>query len=137
MTVLRYQLGDWKPYIYKTENYGKSWKLITDGIPSDYPVRVLREDPVKEGLLFAGTEFGVFVSFDDGENWMQLQNNLPVTPITDMKVHRDDLVLSTMGRSFWILDNITPLRTYGDFSEQALLKINDTHRYRYLSLIHI
>ena len=133
VTVLRYQLGDWKPYIYKTENYGKSWKLITDGIPSDYPVRVLREDPVKEGLLFAGTEFGVFVSFDDGENWMQLQNNLPVTPITDMKVHRDDLVLSTMGRSFWILDNITPLRTYGDFSEQVLLKINDTHRYRYRS----
>lgn len=133
VTVLRYQLGDWKPYIYKTENYGKSWKLITDGIPSDYPVRVLREDPVKEGLLFAGTEFGVFVSFDDGENWMQLQNNLPVTPITDMKVHRDDLVLSTMGRSFWILDNITPLRTYGDFSDQTLLKINDTHRYRYRS----
>ena len=133
VTILRYQLGDWKPYIYKTNNFGKSWTLITDGIPSDYPVRVLREDPVREGLLFAGTEFGVFVSFDDGENWKQLQNNLPVTPITDMKVHRDDLVLSTMGRSFWILDNITPLRTYGNFSQQALLKINDTYRYRYRS----
>ena len=133
VTILRYQLGDWKPYIYKTNNFGKSWTLITDGIPSDYPVRVLREDPVREGLLFAGTEFGVFVSFDDGENWKVLQNNLPVTPITDMKVHRDDLVLSTMGRSFWILDNITPLRTYGNFSQQALLKINDTHRYRYRS----
>jgi hypothetical protein len=133
VTVLRYQLGDWKPYIYRTENYGRSWTLITEGIPSDYPVRVLREDPVREGLLFAGTEFGVFMSLDDGENWMKLQNNLPVTPITDMKIHRDDLVLSTMGRSFWILDNITPLRTYGNFSQQALLKINDTHRYRYRS----
>ena len=121
VTVLRYQLGDWSPYIYKTDNYGKSWKLITEGIPSDFPVRVLREDPIREGLLFAGTEFGVFISMDDGENWTQFQNNMPVTPITDMKIHRNDLVLSTMGRSFWILDNIAPLRSYGNFSSQQPL----------------
>ena len=134
VTVLRYQLGDWSPYIYKTDNYGKSWKLITEGIPSDFPVRVLREDPIREGLLFAGTEFGVFISMDDGENWTQFQNNMPVTPITDMKIHRNDLVLSTMGRSFWILDNIAPLRSYGNFSsQQPLLDITETYRFRYRS----
>ena len=106
MTVLRYQLGDWSPYIYKTTNYGESWKLITNGIPSDFPVRVVREDPNKKGLLYAGTEFGIFISRNGGENWESFQQNLPITPITDLKVHRDDIVLSTMGRSFWILDRV-------------------------------
>ena len=92
--------------IYKTTNYGETWKLITNGIPSDFPVRVVREDPNKKGLLYAGTEFGIFISRNGGENWESFQQNLPITPITDLKVHRNDIVLSTMGRSFWILDRI-------------------------------
>ena len=106
-------MGDPKPYIYKTENYGRSWTLLTDGkngIPADFPTRVVREDPGREGLLFAGTEYGVYISMDDGASWNTFQQNLPLTPITDMKIHRGDLVLSTMGRAFWILDNISTLR---------------------------
>jgi len=134
IAVLRYQLGDPKPFIYKTENYGKSWKLLTDGkngIPLDYPTRVVREDPVRQGLLFAGTEYGVFVSMDDGGSWKSFQQNLPVTPITDMKIHRGDLVLSTMGRAFWILDNISPLRqTDLEVEQPKLLKPQDAVRFR-------
>ena len=113
ITILRYQLDDWKPYIFKTENFGRRWELLTDGlngIPADYPVRVVREDPEQEGLLFAGTEYGLFISMDDGNNWHPFQQNLPITPITDIKIHRGDLVLSTMGRSFWIMDDISSLR---------------------------
>jgi len=108
----RYLLGDWSPYIYRTEDYGRTWKRIADGtngIPADFPTRVVREDPDREGLLYAGTEFGMFISFDDGGTWQPFQLNLPVTPVTDIAVHRQDLVLSTMGRGFWILDNVTPL----------------------------
>ena len=130
VTILRYQLGDWKPYIYRTYDNGDSWDLITKGIPVDYPVRVLREDPKKEGLLFAGTEFGMFVSFDDGNNWQSFQQNLPVTPITDIKIHRNDVVLSTMGRSFWIMDNISYLRTFSFSDNQILYPIENTIRYR-------
>ena len=130
VTILRYQLGDWKPYIYRTYDNGDSWDLITKGIPVDYPVRVLREDPKKEGLLFAGTEFGMFVSFDDGNNWQSFQQNLPVTPITDIKIHRNDVVLSTMGRSFWIMDNISYLRTFSFSDNQILYPIEKTIRYR-------
>ena len=133
-TALRYQLNDWKPYIYKTTNYGKSWKLITDGIPEDYPVRVVREDPDREGLLYAGTEYGMFISFDDGESWKPFQQNLPVTPITDIKVHRKDMVLSTMGRGFWIMDNLTTLHQEVesmDASTAKLFKPKDQIRYRY------
>lgn len=111
--TLLYQLGDPKPYIYKTTNFGQSWTLLTsgnNGIPADYPVRVVREDPVRAGLLYAGTEYGLFVSFDDGASWVSFQQNLPITPITDIKVVEGDLVLSTMGRGFWILDNLSALR---------------------------
>ena len=130
VTILRYQLGDWKPYIYRTYDNGDSWDLITKGIPVDHPVRVLREDPKKEGLLFAGTEFGMFVSFDDGNNWQSFQQNLPITPITDIKIHRNDVVLSTMGRSFWIMDNISYLRTFSFSDNQILYPIENTIRYR-------
>lgn len=138
ISVLRYQLGDAKPYIYKTSDYGQSWELLTDGengIPDDYPTRVTREDPNREGLLFAGTEYGVFVSFDDGKQWEPFQQNLPVTPITDLKIHRDDIVLSTMGRGFWILDNISTLRQFNLESDgdNLLFKPKDTYRYRYPS----
>lgn len=113
IAVLRYQFGDWNPYIYKTEDFGRRWQLLTNGrngIPEDFPTRVVREDPVKEGLLYAGTEFGMFVSLDDGRNWHKFQQNLAVTPVTDIKIIRDDLAISTMGRSFWVLDNISTLR---------------------------
>lgn len=119
--ILRYQLGDFSPYLFKTEDLGKTWTLLsksTNGIPADHPVRVVREDPKREGLLYAGTEFGIFVSFDDGENWQSFQQNLPVTPITDMKVHQDDLVLSTMGRGFWIMDDISSLH---DLAQETTL----------------
>jgi hypothetical protein len=112
IAVYRYLLGDWRPYIYRTDDYGASWSRLTtgaNGIPADYPTRVVREDPDREGLLYAGTEFGMFISFDDGAHWQSFQLNLPVTPITDIKLHRKDLVLSTMGRSFWILYDVTPL----------------------------
>ena len=130
ITILRYQLGDWKPYIYKTLDYGESWELITQGIPDDYPVRVLREDSEKEGLLFAGTEFGMFISLDDGENWESFQQNLPITPITDIKIHRNDVVLSTMGRSFWIMDNINFLRNINYDEGNFLYPVANTIRYR-------
>ncbi len=137
VAVLRYQLGDFRPYIYRTDDYGKSWTLLTtgtNGIPADAPTRVVREDPDRPGLLYAGTEFGMYVSFDDGAHWRPLQLNLPVTPITDIAVHRKDLVLSTQGRSFWILDDLTPLQQMSDavVAERAhLFKPQTAIRYRY------
>lgn len=109
IAVLRYQLGDWRPYLYRTNNYGKSWTLLSSpksGIPQDFPTRVIREDPERAGVLYAGTEYGMFLSLDDGLTWQSFQQNLPVTPVTDIQVHRGDLVLSTMGRGFWIMDNV-------------------------------
>ena len=136
MAVLRYQLGDWKPYIYRTTNYGKTWTLLTDGkngIPIDYPTRVVREDPDREGLVFAGTEFGLFVSFDDGESWKSFQQDLPITPVTDIKVYRKDLAVSTMGRGFWVVDDISPLHQWEQIVEKTtygLFKPMDSYRYR-------
>jgi photosystem II stability/assembly factor-like uncharacterized protein len=137
--VLCYLLGDFKPYLWRTDDYGASWTLLTNGnngIPADYPTRVVREDPERQGLLYAGTEFGAFVSFDNGSHWQPLQLNLPVTPVTDMKIHRSDLVLSTQGRSFWILDDVTPLRQLTDrvvAQGTHLLRPRDAYRIRYSS----
>ena len=117
VAVLRYLLGDFQPYIYKTEDYGATWTRLTsgsNGIPADHPTRVVREDPSRPGLLYAGTEFGMFASFDDGAHWRPLQLNLPITPVTDIAVHRQDIVISTQGRSFWILDDLTPLQQLND-----------------------
>jgi len=136
IAVLRYQFGDWNPYIYKTDDFGRRWQLLTNGrngIPEDFPTRVVREDPVKEGLLYAGTDSGMFVSLDDGKSWHKFQQNLAVTPVTDIKVIRDDLAISTMGRSFWVLDNISTLRQDAfQSSENAttVFKPKDTIRYR-------
>jgi photosystem II stability/assembly factor-like uncharacterized protein len=110
--VHRYLLGDFAPYIYRTNDHGRTWTRLTtgaNGIPADFPARAVREDPDRAGLLYAGTEFGMFVSFDDGATWQRFQNNLPVVPINDIKVHRKDLILATQGRGFWIMDNLTPL----------------------------
>ena len=110
--VYRYLLGDYAPYIYRTDDYGKTWKKLTDGangIPSDWPTRVVREDPSREGLLYAGTEFGMFVSFDNGGHWQSFQLNLPNVPINDIKVFKKDLVIATQGRAMWIIDNVSAL----------------------------
>jgi photosystem II stability/assembly factor-like uncharacterized protein len=137
VAVHRYLLGDFQPYIYKTEDYGKSWTRLTDGrngIPADAPTRVVREDPDRAGLLYAGTEFGMYLSFDDGAHWRPFQLNLPVTPVTDIQLRRQDLVLSTQGRSFWILDDLTPLHQLSDAvaAERAHLFAPRTAiRYRY------
>jgi photosystem II stability/assembly factor-like uncharacterized protein len=110
IAVDRHKLDDFKPYIFKTTNLGKSWSAIATGIPDGAYVHAVREDPKKRGLLYSGTELGVFVSFDDGAHWQPLQLNLPVSPIHDLVVKDDDLVVATHGRSFWVLDDITPLR---------------------------
>jgi photosystem II stability/assembly factor-like uncharacterized protein len=110
--VYRYLLGDYQPYIYKTEDYGATWKRLTDGkngIPADWPTRVVREDPDRAGLLFAGTEFGMFTSFDDGAHWQHFDQNMPQVPITDIKIYHKDLIVATQGRSLWLMDDITPL----------------------------
>lgn len=109
MAATKYKLDDYAPYLYKTTNYGKTWKKITKGIRENDFTRVIREDPQKQGMLYAGTETGVYVSFDDGANWMPLQLNLPVSPIHDLVVKDNDLVVATHGRSFWILDNVAAL----------------------------
>ncbi|MGA2353520.1 MAG: hypothetical protein ABSG02_03425 [Terriglobales bacterium] len=108
--VDRSRLEDQSPHLYRTRDYGATWQTITDGIATHAFLRSVREDPEKNGLLFAGTELGVYVSFDDGDHWQSLQINLPVTSIRDLAIHGEDLVAATHGRSFWILDSITPLR---------------------------
>ena len=109
-----YKFGDYTPYLYKTEDYGKSWSLITDGINSNYYTRVIRSDKKREGLLYAGTEWGMYISFDDGNSWSKFQLNLPVTSIRDLAVKDNDLVVATHGRSFWIIDDLTPLHQLND-----------------------
>jgi len=108
--VDRGRLDDRRPYIYRTRDYGATWQLVTNGVAAPAFLRSVREDPQSKGLLFAGTEFGIYVSWDDGDHWQSLQLNLPVTGVRDLTIHGDDLVIATYGRSFWILDNITPLR---------------------------
>ena len=134
---------DLKPYIYATHDYGATWRKLTtgtNGIPSDHPTRVVREDPEVQGLLYAGTEFGMFVSLNNGTDWHPLQQNLPATPVTDLRVQRGDLVISTMGRAFWIMDDVAPLRQLAggrktssaapDASTPALLQPSSRIRYR-------
>jgi photosystem II stability/assembly factor-like uncharacterized protein len=108
--VDRHRLDDLRAYLYRTRNFGKNWELVSNGIPEGYFLNCVREDPVRKGLLYACTEKGVFVSFDDGEHWQSLQMNLPTTSVRDLVIHGDDLVIATHGRSFWILDDIAPLR---------------------------
>ena len=117
--VDRHRLDDRTPYIYRTRDYGETWQNITDGISDPAFVRAVRQDLSHKGLLFAGTEFGIYVSFDDGDHWQSMQLNLPVTSVQDMTIHGDDLIVATHGRSFWILDNITPLRQVADAQQAA------------------
>lgn len=123
VAAYRYQVDDRAPYVYKTTDYGKTWTKIIKGIkPQDF-TRSVREDHVRKGLLFLGTENGVYVSFDAGDNWQSLQLNLPVTPIRDLVIKNDDVVLGTHGRSFWILDDIAPLREWNASTSASILHL--------------
>jgi len=131
LAVDRHELDDFNPYIYKTEDFGKTWKSISSTLPSGTFVRVVREDPKRKGLLYAGTETGVFVSFNDGGTWRSLQLNLPVVPIHDLVVKDNDLVAATHGRSFWILDDLTPLHQIeADTAEQDVFLFKPRDAYR-------
>jgi photosystem II stability/assembly factor-like uncharacterized protein len=133
VAATRYKSDDTKPYLFKTKDYGKSWKLIVNGIPGNDYTRCIREDPNQKGLLYAGTERGIYFSFDDGEHWQSLQLNLPVTPVHDLQIQKRDkeLVIATHGRGFWVLDDLTPLY---QLSEQVknlssnLFKPRDTYK---------
>jgi len=121
--VNRLRLDDLRPYIYRTHDGGKSWQLITNGIADNEPVNSVREDPVRKGLLFAGTERTVYFSLDDGDHWQSLRLNLPAISIRDLVVHEDDVVIGTHGRSFWILDNLTPLRQISGETAGAAVRL--------------
>jgi hypothetical protein len=132
LAVDPHELDDYRPDIYRTTDYGKSWTRIVNGIPKGDFVRVVREDPKREGLLYAGTETGVYVSFDDGTNWQSLRLNLPVVPIHDLVVKDDDLIAATHGRSFWILDDLSPLHQITNEVHKAefyLFKPRDAYRF--------
>lgn len=121
IAVTRYLLDDFRPYVFLTNDYGANWRMIVsgNGIPDDHFVRVVREDPEMRGLLFAGSEFGLFVSFDDGGSWQPFQLNLPVTPVSDLLIHHEDLVVATQGRGFWILDDVTPLHQLSELTDDT------------------
>ena len=123
-SVSRFRINDTHPYIYRTHDGGKTWKLIVSGLPDFGPVDTVREDRIRKGLLFAGTENSVWVSFDDGDHWQSLQLNLPHTSMRDLWIHDDDLIVATHGRSFWILDDIAPLR------EASADLANSTHLFK-------
>ncbi|MGB5172827.1 MAG: glycosyl hydrolase [Eudoraea sp.] len=129
LVLMRYKFMDLKPYVYKTKDYGQTWTKIIEGINDEHTfVRVVREDPVKKGLLYAGTETGLYISLNDGATWQPFQLNLPVVPINDMVIQTNDLVVATAGRSFWILDDLSPLQnSMGSGEEFKLLKPRDTY----------
>ncbi len=133
IAATRYKLDDTSPMLYRTTDYGQTWTSITAGLPDDDYTRVVREDPVRPGLLYAGTETGVYVSFDQGDSWQPLQANLPVVPVYDLEVKDDNLIAATHGRSFWILDDLTQLRQLAPaLADQpvVLLQPRDTYRVR-------
>jgi photosystem II stability/assembly factor-like uncharacterized protein len=126
--IHRYRMDDFHPYIYRTNDYGATWTLLTDGtngIPANHPTRTLQEDPSRKGLLYAGTEFGLFVSFDDGGHWQSFQMNLPLTPVMDLQVHQNDLIVATQGRALWIMDDLTPLHQM-----DAAVRAADAHLFK-------
>jgi hypothetical protein len=127
----RYKSDDFTPYIYKTEDYGKSWQLITGGIDKMHFTRVVRADPKRPGLLYAGTEYGMYISFDDGASWKRFQLNLPLVPVTDLTIKENDLVVATQGRSFYVLDDLTVLQQLSPAISSKKLHVFDvTPAYR-------
>ncbi len=131
----KYKTGDFTPYLYKTTNYGKSWTKITSGINSEHFTRVIREDPKQKGLLYAGTETGMYISFNDGENWIPFQLNLPIVPITDIAIKNNNLIVATQGRSLWIIDDLTVIHQLytSDLNKNTLFKPKNTYRMRGIS----
>jgi photosystem II stability/assembly factor-like uncharacterized protein len=127
----RYKMGDFQPYLYKTKDYGQSWELIVDGINDEHFTRVVRADPERQGLLYAGTETGMYISFDDGASWSSFQLNLPIVPITDLAIKQNNLIAATQGRSFWLIDDLTPLHQLNEQvagSDHFLYKPMDSYR---------
>jgi photosystem II stability/assembly factor-like uncharacterized protein len=127
----RYKLDDFKPYIFKTEDYGKTWKEITNGIPAMHFARAIRADKKRAGLLYAGTEYGMYISYNDGGSWRPFQLNLPIVPITDMTIKNNDLIVATQGRALWSIDDLTPVQEYStDVLNKNLyaLPVNDSYR---------
>ena len=121
IATTRYKFNDYTPAIYKTTNYGESWVNISANIPYGSFTRVVREDPIRKNLLYTGTEGGIYISWDGGKIWESIQLNLPKTPITDLKLHKDDLIVSTSGRGFWILDDVTLLSQYNKTKNSSVL----------------
>ena len=133
----RYKFDDFRPYVLKSTDYGKSWKVYSEGIEENSFVRVVREDNEVEGLLYAGTERGVYMSSDGGETWVKWQRNLPIVPITDLKVHGNDLVIATQGRGFWIYDDLTPLHEFLALeakNEVHMFDVEDNHKILYSAM---
>ncbi len=139
ITLMKYKFNDFTPYAYKTNDFGQTWQRITNGFDNKFFVRVVREDPDRRGLLYAGTEHGLYISFDDGVKWSRFQLNMPVVPITDLIVHQKDLVVATHGRAFWILDDVTPLHQINDevasadvflYKPRDVVKTNATPSFR-------
>ncbi|MBL0233373.1 MAG: glycosyl hydrolase [Chitinophagaceae bacterium] len=127
----RYKMDDFTPYIYKTEDYGKTWKLITTGIENMHFTRCLRADHIRPGLLYAGTEYGMYISFDDGAHWKKFQQNLPMVPITDMTIKENDLIVATQGRAFWVLDDLSVLQQSArEIADRSLYVFNPSAAYR-------
>ncbi len=134
--VYRYLLGDYQPYLYRTDDYGATWTRLTDGrngIKADEPTRVVREDPVRDGLLYAGTEFGMYISYDNGGHWQSFQLNMPNVPINDIRIHDGDLVVATQGRALWVLDNLSAVEQMSPQASSSgpiLFKPRDGYRTR-------
>lgn len=130
VAATRYKLGDFAPYLFKTTDYGKTWVKITNGIDAEHFTRVVREDPKQKGLLFAGTETGMYISFNDGLNWEKFQLNLPIVPITDLAIKDNNLIVATQGRSLWIIDDVSVLHqsVANKGKETVLFKPKDTYR---------
>ena len=128
----KYKTGDFAPYLYKTTNYGKTWAKITNGINPEHFTRVLREDPKRKGLLYAGTETGMYISFNDGKDWKPFQLNLPIVPITDLTIKDNNLIVATQGRSVWMIDDLSVIHQLydADLSATMLFKPKDTYRMR-------
>ena len=129
----RYKMGDYQPYLYKTTDYGQTWVKITQGIPQEHFTRVLRSDPDREGLLYAGTEAGMYISFDDGRNWRPFQQNLPIVPITDLTIKDKSLIVATQGRSLWMLDDLSVLHQLSENTSKQKAQLfapKDTYRMR-------
>ncbi len=131
VAATRYKLGDFTPYLYKTTDYGKTWTKITNGIENEHFTRVVREDPKRKGLLYAGTETGMYISFNDGQNWEKFQLNLPIVPVTDLTIKDDNLIVATQGRSIWVIDDLTVLHQLDNTKKSAssiLYKPRDSYR---------